>query len=108
MLDFAMLNSPSYEVGSKKSSYLDDFCAVGVDGGDPSTSSKNTRCDRVAHDGIVAAVAYLGFLGVCSSHLMLPNKIICCPGGSPTQVARSRRVLFEAEQESPAIDAYCR
>ncbi|EYB80889.1 hypothetical protein Y032_0397g689 [Ancylostoma ceylanicum] len=36
----------------------------GVDGGDPSTTSKSTRCYRAAHDGIVAAMADLGFLGL--------------------------------------------
>ncbi|EYB98606.1 hypothetical protein Y032_0130g1560 [Ancylostoma ceylanicum] len=51
-----------------------NICTVGVDGGDPPTASKRTRRDRAAHGRIGAAVANLGFLGICSSHLMLPNK----------------------------------
>ncbi|EYB99148.1 hypothetical protein Y032_0124g1185 [Ancylostoma ceylanicum] len=47
---------------------------MGVEGGDPPTVSKSTRRDRAAHDGIAAAVTNLGFLGSCSSHLMLPNQ----------------------------------
>ncbi|EYC02702.1 hypothetical protein Y032_0098g3080 [Ancylostoma ceylanicum] len=39
---------------------------VSVGGGNPSTASKRTRRDRAAHDGIVAAMANLGFLGIPS------------------------------------------
>ncbi|EYC29882.1 hypothetical protein Y032_0005g2315 [Ancylostoma ceylanicum] len=44
------------------------------DGGDPSTASEGTRRNRATHDGTVAAVEILGFLGSCPSHLMLTNK----------------------------------
>ncbi|EYB81288.1 hypothetical protein Y032_0387g456 [Ancylostoma ceylanicum] len=37
---------------------------LGVDGDDPSMASKRTLRDCAAHDGIVAAVANLGFLGI--------------------------------------------
>ncbi|EYC01509.1 hypothetical protein Y032_0106g3733 [Ancylostoma ceylanicum] len=37
-------------------------CTVGVDGGDPSAASKNTRRDRAAHDRVVATAANLSFL----------------------------------------------
>ncbi|EYC17180.1 hypothetical protein Y032_0031g2317 [Ancylostoma ceylanicum] len=47
---------------------------VRVNGGDPSVASKSTRRGRTAHARIVAAVAYLGFLDSCSSHLTLLNK----------------------------------
>ncbi|EYC42899.1 hypothetical protein Y032_0513g2761 [Ancylostoma ceylanicum] len=44
---------------------------VGVDGGGSSTASKSKRCDRAAHDGIVAAVANMDFISSCSSRLMM-------------------------------------
>ncbi|EYC27566.1 hypothetical protein Y032_0009g798 [Ancylostoma ceylanicum] len=47
---------------------------VGVDGGDLSPASKSTLRDRAAYDQIVAAVANVGFLGSCSSHLISTNK----------------------------------
>ncbi|EYC02177.1 hypothetical protein Y032_0101g3346 [Ancylostoma ceylanicum] len=43
-------------------------------GGGSSSTSKSTRSDRAAHDGIVFVDANLGFLGSCSSHSMLTNK----------------------------------
>ncbi|EYB88717.1 hypothetical protein Y032_0242g3410 [Ancylostoma ceylanicum] len=46
----------------------------GTNGSDPSTASKSTLRNRAAHDGIIAAVANLGFLGSCSSNLMLRRK----------------------------------
>ncbi|EYC01281.1 hypothetical protein Y032_0108g20 [Ancylostoma ceylanicum] len=47
---------------------------VDVDGGGRSADSKSTQRDRAAHYAIDAAVANLGFLDICSSHSMLPNK----------------------------------
>ncbi|EYC43492.1 hypothetical protein Y032_0492g2425 [Ancylostoma ceylanicum] len=47
---------------------------VGANGSGPSMTSKSARRDRAAHDGIVAAVANLGFLGVFPSHLILSNE----------------------------------
>ncbi|EYC17478.1 hypothetical protein Y032_0030g2075 [Ancylostoma ceylanicum] len=48
-----------------------DCIYMGVDGADQSPASKRTRRNRAAHD---AAVAILDFLGISSSHLMLPSK----------------------------------
>ncbi|EYC11836.1 hypothetical protein Y032_0049g1803 [Ancylostoma ceylanicum] len=49
---------------------------LGVDGGNPFAVSKSTRCHRAAQNGIVAAVANLGFLDSFSSHLMVTGKKI--------------------------------
>ncbi|EYC19590.1 hypothetical protein Y032_0024g953 [Ancylostoma ceylanicum] len=47
---------------------------LGVDGDGLSAASKSTRHDRPAYDGFIAAVANMGFLDSCSSHLMLTNR----------------------------------
>ncbi|EYB88612.1 hypothetical protein Y032_0244g3529 [Ancylostoma ceylanicum] len=86
------------------------YLAVGVDGSGFSTASKSTLRHRAAHDGIVAAVANLSFLGSCLSHLMLTNKksnyqehpIACCPGGKPCSSGEFAPVLFETAEGPPS------
>ncbi|EYC01121.1 hypothetical protein Y032_0110g175 [Ancylostoma ceylanicum] len=55
------LTSAAIQTALVKTEVIAIACTVGVDGGDPSMAPERTRRDRSAHDGIVAAMANLGF-----------------------------------------------
>ncbi|EYC05040.1 hypothetical protein Y032_0084g1747 [Ancylostoma ceylanicum] len=59
------------------------------------TPLSRTLRDRIAHYRIVAAVANLGFLDSCSSHLMITNKKTSCSSRKPCDLMSGRGFLPE-------------